>query len=251
VNADGASEPDAIATDGITDADATTTVDSTATDAITDATTTVDSTATDAITDKTDADVTCKSSGATNCPCTRVFPTGKGVESLDCYCGRSPIPTCFGWDLVRSCLDIDRFEEIVFDTYESCNLVTVSYFVSGLTKIRVYDATTHALVGAGHSTSNSYCGSELVGVIEAGIFPAPCCTITKTERPCHYIGPDPLPEPGRDASDVDADASWPDADASLSDEGGNDSSPDSNRDASGGDVDVSQPAEVGANANAP
>jgi hypothetical protein len=215
---------DANATDAGT-VDVTGALDTMMTDAVADAI------VSDAITDQTDSDAGCQSNPQRACPCTAVSPNSpnaRGVQSLACYCADPRFATtCYSWDVAQSCLDISRVDEIVFDTYGTCNLVTISYYIGTTwSYTRVYDATTHALVGMGHarSTADFQCGADFVPTVEAGLFPAPCCVITKTEKPCRYIGPDPLPEPGPDASDGDADISPPE-------DGATEASPDASPDA--------------------
>jgi hypothetical protein len=71
-------------------------------------------------------------------------------------------------------------------TYTNCNLVTVTYGRNiGVGDVRVYDHTTHELVGAYRGTDHSIpCGASQVFMISSGIIPGPECQLAKVEVPC-------------------------------------------------------------------
>jgi hypothetical protein len=121
------------------------------------------------------------------------FPAN-GVMSLPCYCampwpGLPGAPECASYEVTTRC-DGARMSFSV-QTYTNCNLVTVTYKSNiGVGDVRVYDHTTHELVGAYRGTDHSIpCGASQAFMISSGIIPGPECQLAKVEIPCADAGP--------------------------------------------------------------
>jgi hypothetical protein len=134
-----------------------------------------------------DSDVGCECSigDAGNIPTT-------GILSIPYYCVKQDWhddfgqrPTCPTYDDAVACTDAAR--SFTITTYKNCNFVTVDYDVSNAVDMRVYDATSHELVGAMRGTDFvvASCGSiRGVNVIQSGVVPGPECEVARRLRPC-------------------------------------------------------------------
>jgi hypothetical protein len=157
--------------------------------------------------DEHPGDTTPTADGDTGCECSiRPVSTSlppAGILSMSCYCPKQDWhddfgerPNCPTYDDAVQCPDAARSFNIA--TYKNCNLVTVNYDVSNAVDMRVYDGTTHELVGAMRGTDFvvSTCGSGHVGMIQSGVVPGPECVRDQWVRPCDE----------RDGGDVPTDA---------------------------------------------
>jgi hypothetical protein len=105
-----------------------------------------------------------------------------GKVSLACFCSTSECPD---YDTARS-----RCEpfEVILQTYPACNLELINHrfdpFSPGASY--VYDATTHALVGAsrGSDIPSLACGDTLVFSRGGGTLLPPECMPGETKFPC-------------------------------------------------------------------
>ena len=176
--------------------------------------------------------------GDGGCACTLV-DTGmsppfqfNGRMSLPCYCempwfGIGPAPACASYELATRC---DGTRNFTLETYTNCNLVTLWYSAAFTIDARVYDHTTHELVGAFRGTDHSLpCAGSQAFMMVTGTIPGPECQSAKIERPC---GDDAGPGDGG-AADVNADTgdavSHDDADAVNDADGGCTCEPDDQR----------------------
>jgi len=137
-----------------------------------------------------------------------------GILSMPCYCakqdwhdGFGQRPNCPTYGEATTCPDAAR--SFYIPTYKNCNFVTVNYDAPSGVDMRVYDATTHELVGALRGTDFvvSSCGSSPVGVIQSGVIPGPECEIDQWTRPCDE----------RDAGDAERDAGNGATDGAITD----------------------------------
>ena len=164
--------------------------------------------------------------GDAACTCT-LFDAGlpaplppNGLMSLPCYCampwpGLPGAPECASYAVATRC-DSARMN-VSIETYTNCNFVTVRYGNNfGVVDTRVYDHTTHELVGASRGTDHTLpCGASQAVMIVAGILPGPECQTSKIEWQCVDGG-------GVDASGDDGDG----GDATPRDDGdGGDAAP--------------------------
>ena len=150
-----------------TDAPSTSDMSSTSDGAATDTTPADASPIDDHLVDATptaDGDAGCECLFTTDAGTVRI-PTG--ILSMPCYCakqdwrdGFDQRPTCPSYDDAVECTDAARSFHI--RTYKNCNFVTVFYDVFNAVDMRVYDATSHELVGAlrGTDSAVSSCGAR-------------------------------------------------------------------------------------------
>lgn len=134
-----------------------------------------------------------------DCSCTLVDSglssplPGNGVMSLPCYCkmpwsGVGPAPACASFAEATRCDGSQK--PFSLETYTNCNLVTVWYSTGLSVDARVYDHTTHELVGAFRGTDHSLpCGASQAFMLMTGKIPGPECTSAKIEFPCADAGP--------------------------------------------------------------
>ena len=174
-----------------TDAPSTSDVSSTSDGAATDTTPADASSMDDHLIDATpavDGDAGCECSVSTDAG---GIPIPTGILSIPCYCakqdwrdGFDQRPTCPSYDDAVECTDAARSFHI--RTYKNCNFVTVFYDVFNAVDMRVYDATSHELVGAlrGTDSAVSSCDARIVGIVQSGVVPGPECEIAQEIRPC-------------------------------------------------------------------
>jgi hypothetical protein len=120
------------------------------------------------------------------CVCTYSVGTGGfSLVPLSCLCGASDKP-CPNYDAAISACQTDFRDSLVETTYSACNLVSVVYQGGFTSSERVYDGTTHELVGSswgGDVPFQDPCG-RMVFSVHAGTFPAPHCKVTQTRKFC-------------------------------------------------------------------
>lgn len=113
-------------------------------------------------------------------------PTTFGIQALDCYCSRP-----------GACLDYATASAVCrpfgsrLDVYPTCNLEVIGFqtnaFEPGVEL--VYDATTHAIVGASYiSDTFRECGERRVSAIRAGTFPPADCARGERKWLCQSDG---------------------------------------------------------------
>ena len=115
------------------------------------------------------------------CACAPGDPLGS--QSFSCFCADDP---CLSYDeAIRLCPPSPFPEDNRIDIHAACNLVVIEY--GGYDYGRyVYDATTHALVGAMYGTDyDAYiCGSTRVFGVQAGKFPPSDCPVSQSAFRC-------------------------------------------------------------------
>ena len=208
----GSPRPDATNDAGTTDAsvdDASNDADASVDHAVSD--TASEALSDGAATDSYDSDGTCT--------CTLVdsgLPAplpANGVMSLPCYCAMP-------WPSIPNALPCGSYEDAIrcdgprkdfgVTTYANCNLVTVTYGGGFTQDTRVYDYTTHELVGASRGTDHAIlCITSQVFMVLSGIVPGPECQISKSVAPCLDPGPGDA-SAGDATKDIAADATAPD-----------------------------------------
>ncbi|MET0595732.1 MAG: hypothetical protein ABW133_23745 [Polyangiaceae bacterium] len=105
-----------------------------------------------------------------------------GTFSLECFCNAAS--ACPDYTTARTNCRAD----VTHQTYPSCNLEVIRhrYNLFSPGSSFVYDATTHALVGAsyGNDIPVAMCGTRPVYGRRAGTQPAAGCTLGETLYPC-------------------------------------------------------------------
>ena len=179
--------PDAPSTDAPSTSDVSSTSDGAATDTAPADASPIDDHLVDA-TPTADGDAGCECSVSTDAG---GIPIPTGILSMPCYCEKQDWhddfgqrPNCPSYDDAVECTDAARSFHI--RRYKNCNFVTVNYDVFNAVDMRVYDATSHELVGAirGNDSAISSCGARYVGIVQSGVVPGPECEFADWVRPC-------------------------------------------------------------------
>jgi hypothetical protein len=117
------------------------------------------------------------------CACTPAAAGEKATQSLACFCGRADL--CLDYDSARS--ECRAGAETWLEVHAGCNLEVIS-FPDGFAEGRklVFDATTHALVGASYATDtlSLECGTQRVIGYQAGTFPSSACAVSQRISLC-------------------------------------------------------------------
>jgi len=122
-----------------------------------------------------------------------------GIQSLDCYCSRSG--ACLDYATASA---VCRPYPAYLFPYPACNLevirIQLNPYEGGIALI--YDATTHALVGASSAsdTPSLVCGDRRVVEFRAGTFPPADCARGAFANLCRGDGGD---SGGGDVNDAD------------------------------------------------
>ena len=120
--------------------------------------------------------------GPDACACIADDAASKATMSLPCFCATSTWCSSSRYDDVTRCSSGGVPPSI--ETYTACNYVTVRIKSILFERTRVYDATTHELVGLflADDTPRFECGAARTLRIQAGVDPiAEGCQVAKTE----------------------------------------------------------------------
>jgi hypothetical protein len=152
----------------------------------------------DVVLDASSNDIAADGDGG--CACTLVDSglgaplPANGIMSLPCYCampwpGIPGAAQCASYEVATRC--DGRRTDISVETYTNCNLITLRYGNNLGPDARVYDHTTHELVGAYRGTDHSLpCGTSQAFMIFSGTVPGAECQTAKIEWPCEDAGRD-------------------------------------------------------------
>ena len=122
-----------------------------------------------------------KDADPTACSCEQATPASDGEETLACYCQDYP---CASFDDAMACRPTGTWQ-VRIEEHAACHLVVIAYDTNFYRLYsRVYDMTTHELVGAftGNDSPSVPCGAAFANRVRAGIFPDDAtCPVTKRE----------------------------------------------------------------------
>ena len=181
------------------DADAAATADADASMSDADAGATADADAAPTI----DADGAIRTDG----PCACTVIDGVVTAELSCYCRSGPKRCRTYDDALSSCGGLFPYYNRI-DTYADCNLVIISVGDVLDRFDYVYDATTHALVGAAHISDTD---PQAPCSWRGGIFPPATCAMSSRVERCRDASVDVDSGDENDASDANDEADTPDA----------------------------------------